>query len=320
MRTDWADRAGRRLKLRDLRILKAVAERSSMAQAAQQLGISHPVISKAISELERVLGVHLFDRSSRGVEPTIYGQALLKCGTAVFDEVRQGLSHLEFLTNANMGELRIGCPEAMAAGLLPDIAERFAQQCPGARLHVAHADTASGQFDELRARNVDLLIGTMPRPFNEEDLVMETLFDERFVVVAGLPSPWVRRRDVALRDLIKESWVLAPRDSVPGPHVAAIFAENDLPVPQSGIVGLSIHLTISLVATGRFVAFLPRSIARLNAKRALLKIVPVTLPARGVAIGIAMVKNRTVSPLAERFTACAREVAKPITASNSRRR
>jgi len=83
---DWADRIGRRIKLRDLHILLAVAECGSMAKASSQLSVSHPVVSKTISELERTLGVRLLDRSSQGVELTAHGAALLNCGVTVFNE------------------------------------------------------------------------------------------------------------------------------------------------------------------------------------------------------------------------------------------
>jgi len=83
---DWADRIGRRIRLRDLHILLAVAERGSMAKASSHLSISHPVVSKTISDLERTLGVRLFDRNSQGVELTNYGRVLLECGVTVFDE------------------------------------------------------------------------------------------------------------------------------------------------------------------------------------------------------------------------------------------
>jgi Bacterial regulatory helix-turn-helix protein, lysR family len=69
----WADRIGRRLKLRDLHVLFAVAQWGSMAKAAQHLAVSQPVVSAAIADLERAVGVRLLDRSRRGVEPTIYG-------------------------------------------------------------------------------------------------------------------------------------------------------------------------------------------------------------------------------------------------------
>jgi len=115
---DWTDRIGRRVRLRDLHIVLAVAERGSMAKASAHLAISHPVISKTISDLERTLGVQLFDRNTKGVELTAYGQALLKCGVTVFDEMRQGLKQIEFLTDPTSGELAIGCPEIMNASMI----------------------------------------------------------------------------------------------------------------------------------------------------------------------------------------------------------
>jgi len=187
---DWAARIGRRIRLRDLHILLAVAESGSMSKASAHLAISHPVISKTISNLERTLGVRLFDRNSQGVELTTYGRTLLNCGVTVFDEMRQGLKQIEFLTDPKSGELRIGCPEILMAGLVPAIIEQFSRRYPQIRLHVLHANTALLQFEELRERNVDLLLGRMPRPFLEDDLVAETLFDEPFVAVgvSSLPN------------------------------------------------------------------------------------------------------------------------------------
>ena len=156
---DWADRIGSRIRLRDLHILLAVAESGSMSKAATQLAISHPVVSKTISDLEQTVGVRLFDRTSQGVELTIYGQTLLKCGVLVFDEMRQGLKQIKFLTDPNSGELRIGCSEIIVVGLLPAILERFWRRHPRIRVHVVHAYTTMQQFQELRARNVELLIG-----------------------------------------------------------------------------------------------------------------------------------------------------------------
>src|SRR5258708_31588593 len=122
---DWAARIGRRIRLRDLHILLAVAESGSMSKASTHLAISHPVISKTISDLEHTLGVRLFDRNSQGVELTTYGRALLNCGVTVFDEMRQSLKQLEFLADPKSGELRIGCPEILTAGCPPATAGRL---------------------------------------------------------------------------------------------------------------------------------------------------------------------------------------------------
>ena len=98
----WTDRIGRRLKLRDLHILMAVAQSGSMVRAAQILAISQPVVSKAIADLEHAVGVRLLDRGPHGVEPTMYGRALLDSGVAVFDDLRRGVKQIEFLADEGL--------------------------------------------------------------------------------------------------------------------------------------------------------------------------------------------------------------------------
>ena len=98
---DWSDRIGSRIKLRDLRILMAIADTGSMAKAAAKLRISHPAISKTISDMEGTLGVRLLDRGSKGAELTDYGEVLRRCGINIFDEMRQGLRSLEHLSDPN---------------------------------------------------------------------------------------------------------------------------------------------------------------------------------------------------------------------------
>ncbi len=83
---DWESQIGRRLKLRDLHVFGTVVQRGSMAKAAAHLKVSQPAVSEIISDLEHALGVRLLDRGPQGVEPTMYGRALLKGGTAAFDE------------------------------------------------------------------------------------------------------------------------------------------------------------------------------------------------------------------------------------------
>ncbi len=103
---DALDRpAGYRLKLRDLHILMAVVELGSMNKAAQRMAVSPPVVSKAIADIEHTFGVRLFDRTPQGVEPTIYGSALLDSGRAAFDDLKQGVRQIEFLAKPETGEV-----------------------------------------------------------------------------------------------------------------------------------------------------------------------------------------------------------------------
>src|SRR5947207_693694 len=127
---DWTDRIGRRLKPRDLHVFLAVLEQGNMAKAADYLAISRPVVSKTIADLEQSLGVRLFDRSPQGLEPTHYGRALRKRSVAVFEELRQTVEELEFLADPKSGEVRFGCLETMAAGLVPAVIDRLSRRYP----------------------------------------------------------------------------------------------------------------------------------------------------------------------------------------------
>jgi DNA-binding transcriptional LysR family regulator len=113
----WNDRIGRRIKLSDLHILIAVVQTGSMAKAAAQLAVSHPVISRSISDLERTLGVRLLERNPRGVEVTAYGRAILARSHAAFDALRQGVRDIEFLSDPTVGEVRIGTTPPLAASV-----------------------------------------------------------------------------------------------------------------------------------------------------------------------------------------------------------
>src|SRR5262245_58320487 len=97
----------------------------SLTKAAEHLRVSHPAVSQVIADLEHALGVKLFDRSSRGVEPTLYARALLARGRAAFDELRQGVRDIEFLADPTAGELTIGYIQPIADTVLPQIVDHF---------------------------------------------------------------------------------------------------------------------------------------------------------------------------------------------------
>jgi DNA-binding transcriptional LysR family regulator len=144
-------------------------------------------------------------------------------------------------------------------------------------------------------------------------LVAENLYDERTLTVAGLHSRLARRRRIELSELVDEPWVLAPRDSVPGRITAEIFNTSGLEVPRAGMVTLSIHLDIALVASGRFIGMLPASVVRFNPGQSALKILPVKLPMyQPATVGVVTVRNRTISTLAQSFIDYARKVTVPL--------
>jgi DNA-binding transcriptional LysR family regulator len=304
----WHERLGRRLKLRDLHILLAVVQNGSMAKAATALAISQPAVSKAIADMEHAVGLRLLDRSRQGIEATRYGTALVKHGTAIFDELKQAAQELDFLADPTAGELRIGSQESMAAGLLPAIVDQFSRQYPRVALTVAQAVFATAHYRELRERNIDLLLGRIYPPFEEHDLECEILFDDRPVIVSGRQSRWARARRLELADLVGEQWILPPANSLQGASQAEVFRAAGVEMPRAPLATLSVHLHLQLVATGRFITMLPGSVLRFGRKNWPVKILPVKLPARPRPVAMMRLKNRTLSPVVQIFIDCAKIV------------
>jgi len=316
---DWADRIGSRLKLRDLHILLAVVEWRSMAKAARHLAVSQPVVSRAIADLEKGLGVRLLDRTPQGVEPTIYGRTVLNRGLAVFDELRGSVKDIRFLKDPMAGELRIGSNEALAGGMLAAVLTRLSSQRPRIAFQVKLGDAAMLHFHDLRERNVDLLFGRTVE-LKEDDVNAEVLFEDPLYVVASTNNPWTRRRKVALKDLVHEPWSMPPSDSYAGALMVHAFQSSGLAVPHIAVAGYGTQLQSALVGTGRFLTILPGSFLRFSGKRLGLKALPIELAVPSRPVGVVTLKNRTLNPIATLFIECARNLSKPLAAMSMARK
>jgi len=311
-----SDRIGKRIRLQDVHVLMAVVQAGSMGKAARHLNTSQPNISKSIADLERELRVRLLDRYHQGVKPTEYGRALLDGGTIVFDELRQTVKNIEFLTDPAAGEVRIGCTPLLAESFGPAVVDRLSRSHPRVVFHLA-----TGYAEELhlrlRERDVDLVMARKFGPLVDERLSFEFLFDDRSVVVAGSRSPWARRRRITLAELVNEPWVLPPRGRGMTSIAMEAFTASGLNYPRATVVMDSPpQARMSLLVTGRFLTIFPASAIRFSAQRSEIKVLPVELPMARVPIGVVTLENRTLSPVARLFIDTARQVAKPLVKRN----
>jgi DNA-binding transcriptional LysR family regulator len=312
----WDERIARRLKLRDVYVLRTVAQLGSMGKAASQLAVSQPAISQAITDLERVLGVRLLDRSQRGVEPTPYGKAFLKWSAVIFDDLKQGVEEIDYLTDPTVGEVRLGTSEIMNAGLVPIVIARLSKQYPRLTFTVMQAATRAMLHHDLRERSVEFILGRMPVPNTEGDLDVEFLFEDPLIPVVGASSKWLKRRRIDAVELIDERWCLPPFDwfaETAGSVIPEAFHATGLAVPRHTVKANSANLFFLLVATGQFVSAVPASILRLNGKRLGLRSLPLEFPIKPDPVCIATLRGRTINPASQLFIKSARELAKSLT-------
>jgi DNA-binding transcriptional LysR family regulator len=306
----WDPRVGRRLKLRDLHILMEVVKAGSMGKAADRLNVSQPVVSKAVATLERALGVRLLDRSVRGIELTEYGRAALKCGVAVFDDIKKGIEEIEYIADPTVGLVRVGCSDPEFVGIVTDVIERLSARHPCIAFDVVRTD-ATAPYRDLEAREVDFLMTTLFGHLNSDHLDVEVLYNEPIVVAVGLQSQWASRRRVDLSELVGEPWLLAPAGGFATAVLIDAFRARGLSPPKPVVV-CSSERRLALLTSGRFITSVPGIMLQSAARRLSIKALPVRLSNQHRPVGIVTLKGRSLSPVAELFIECAREVAKPL--------
>lgn len=299
------------MKLQDLHVLMTVMKAGSMGKAAHVLSTTQPNVSRSIADLEHAFGVRLLDRHRQGVEPTKYGRALLDCGVAVFDDLRQGVKNIEFLADPTAGEVRIGSIPPLAASFVPTVLDRLSRRHPGIVFHLL-SEATELLHRNLHERNVDVLVTQRVGPLADDELNFEKLYDDSYAVVAGMQNPWVRRRKITLGELANELWVLPSPENALGAFFKSAFRASGLDYPRRAVFTRPADARISLLATGRYLSIFSTTRLKFPSARPPFKVLPVALPLPPVPIGVFTLRNRTVSPVAQLFIEHARDVAKQL--------
>jgi len=239
------------MKLQQLRVLLAVAQHGSIHEAARASHTTQPALSKAISELERELGVTLMSRSMRGVSLTPYGAALLKRASVVEQELRHALEDIEAIRGHAEGQLNIGFTAVASGGPLPDAIAAFRRQFPHVVLR-AFELRPQQILEGLREGRLDIgLISTNSGP-GTVAFQWEPLFSVgmHLTVRAGHPL----RRATRLQPLLDADWlVLDPLDD-PGSPLASLMRLHGLGMPKrivqsaSNLLGLQLATKTDLIS------------------------------------------------------------------------
>jgi DNA-binding transcriptional LysR family regulator len=306
------DRIGRRLRLNDLHVFLVVVQAGSMGKAAERLSTSQSAVSRTIADLEHAFGVRLLDRSPSGVQPTRYGRALMNCGTAVFDELRQGVKNIEFLSDPTVGEVRIGTTEPLSVGIVAITIERLSRQHPGIAFHVTVSD-ANTQHRALEERLIDVAVCRTLSDPPADSLDANFLFSDSYVVAAGARNAWAQRRKITLSELVDEPWMLPPPDSLIGADAVDVFVASGLQTPRTTVFSHSVHLRNRLLEAGRHLTLFPQAMVKFKSKRIAFRVLPVAIPVPTWQVAAITLKNRTPSPVTQIFIDCACDVAKQRT-------
>jgi DNA-binding transcriptional LysR family regulator len=194
---------------------------------------------------------------------------------------------------------------------MPAVIRRLAETHPKIILHVTDARPAAGDFQLLRERRLDLMIAPWGHARTDDDLQVETLLEESFTVVAGAQSPWAQRKKVDLGELMDEPWICGEPGNAIQMRISEAIRARCGRLPSVGVCTIAMSLRLALLASGNYISCIASSVYRNGAQGRPIQSLPIDL---GLKLPIAMItlKQRTLSPAAQVFIDCARQVAQEM--------
>jgi DNA-binding transcriptional LysR family regulator len=290
------------MELRQLRYFIAVAHRRHFTQAAEELSIAQPALSQQIQQLERELGIALFERTSRRVRLTSAGEALLIRAERILVEVERAQTEMQEFAGLTRGRVVIGALQSLGAFRLPALLARFHTRYPGIEI-VLREESTEQLLELLSAGRLDLTLihatdDLLPLELTHSPVVTERLLTEELVLVVAPNHALALRQSLSIEELREEPFVLfKPGSGLRRAIVQSSAAAGFTPriMFESGDLG-----TIrSLVAEGLGVSVLPRSVAEAPGKE--IVIVPLGPPPLTRTVLLAWHADYYHSPAAAAF-------------------
>lgn len=286
------------LSLRQLRAFAAVAELSQFTLAAERLHITQSALSMLIRELEKELGVKMFDRHTRMVRLTESGKEFLVTVRRILAELENGVAQTRELATYKRGRVTIASATVLAATLLVPFMREFAQQQPGIKLVLR--DMAEEQISSnLVDGEVDLGVGTLLKPQSE---IMETpLFSDQFMAILPKGHPLARKTQIPWSALDHHPFIsMAPSSSI------RALLENhlrELDIKPNVAYETSFPSTVfAMVRNGMGIAVLPANSRQLMSMSNIV-CRKMGKPVFRRTVCTFRVRNRSLSPAAELFHA-----------------
>jgi LysR family transcriptional regulator of abg operon len=281
------------LKLATLNTLIAAVEEGSLRGAARRVGASQPALTKMIRELELELGAALLQRTSRGVVPTAQGKVLYERAVKARRELTLAVDEISQMGGKMVGELHLGAVPLAVMLLIPETLRTFGQEFPDIRLRVSE-ELYVAQLQRLRAQEVDVTVGGIPDDLSTGEFFVEPLMKTSMVATVRRGSPWLGARRLA--DLQTARWVFTGASSQSG-YAKLFFEHHGLPPRRGGAVVNSTLALLSLVATGDYVALMPRQIATQALAQQFISVIEIEEKGYELEVGAILRSDAVVSPV-----------------------
>jgi DNA-binding transcriptional LysR family regulator len=302
---------GRKFRLRHLELIAEIYDCRSILKASRRLSLTQPTVTKALQDVEATLGLKLFERSNRGIEPTEYGEIFARHAKVLLAQLRHAAEELENLRVGYSGKVSVGTLLAASASILPDAIVLLKKERPGVAISVI-VGTYDILMPSLLAGDLDMVLGRLPAQGRSRALVYEEFYAEPICVVARRGHPLTRKRRLALRDLANEPWLLPLPETELHRQIERAFIDAGASLPKNVIESVSILTNRVLLRKSDCLGVMPYHVALDDVEHGLLAILPVKLKSLEGPVGVIVRAPGDLPPAASALRECLRAAAKDV--------
>lgn len=283
------------MELRQLSHFLAVSEALSFSTAAEDCGLTTQAVSKSVRQLEQILGVKLFDRDTRTVSLTSFGDLLLPHAQAIRAEAKQFERNLETALGAHTGTIRLGATPTALTQLVPRALKRLFNLRPTLRVEVERSDFEHLTPLLLRG-DLDLIVSTAPTKAVDSFITIEPLMTDSNVIVCAADNALAGKAQKP-KALLNKQWVTVnfPRGES---DLKALFSSMGEKPPTPSLETTAADFAIDWIAGSDFLSIMPAQIAAGAIADGRLAVVKITDLGDPWPIVMAYRRNATRSPAA----------------------
>jgi DNA-binding transcriptional LysR family regulator len=300
-----------RLRFTHLRLLDVLARTGNLHRAAEELHVTQPAATKILQQLEDVLGVALFERTSRATVPTEIGAAVVAYARRTLSDGERFAVGLANLKRGGYGALAVGAIMATASDLLPRTIAELKRRRPLMTIQVLAA-TSDKLMTALERRELELVIGRIMGAYQRVDFDFEPLSSEELWAFAASSHPLANRTYIEIGELERITWVLQPAPSPMRHLIDVAFAKVGMASPDNVVETTSIFATLQLVRHAGMIAVLPSTIVADEVRRGGFVRLALRLDNELEPYGIITPKGDLLGSNAAEFVSIIREFARPL--------
>ena len=196
-----------RLQIKHLRLITAIADRGQVSLAAQGLGMTQPAASRALAEIEAIVGTPLFERHPKGMTLTPVGDGLARHARNVLDEIASAAVAVEKLRLGHAGVVRIGAVTGAAVGLVVPAIRRLKALAPEVDLHI-DVGPSEELIKGLVGLRHDMMLGRLPVGAKTADFHLQRASGERVRIIANRANRFAGQARIGLAETAHSDWVM----------------------------------------------------------------------------------------------------------------